>query len=120
MVSILFIIARIWNSEFKCNYVKNEKLVLNFLFDFWKLQQIWNILKEKMTVIANIFPNLQKVKILVRPLSEKRRFKKRFDSQHVKLSQILAKAPWERLYHLSSPFWGKLLWKMFPLVLGEF
>ena len=119
MASILFIIARIWDSEFKCNYVKNEKLVLNFLFDFWKLQQIWNILKEKL-VIANIFPNLNKVKILVRPLSEKRHFRKRFDSQLVKLSQILAKAPWGHLYHFFSPFWWKLLWKMFPLVLGEF
>ena len=58
MASILFIIARIFDSEFKCNYVKNEKLVLNFLFDFWNPQQILNILKKKMMGIANIFPNL--------------------------------------------------------------
>ena len=58
MVSILFIIARIPDSEFKCNYVKNERLFLNFLFDFLNLYQILNIWKEKMMVIANIFPNL--------------------------------------------------------------
>ena len=36
---------------------------------------------------------LQIVKILPRPLSKKRRFRTRFDSQHVKASQILAKSP---------------------------
>ena len=38
-------------------------------------------------VIANVFPKLQNVKILVRPLSKRRRLRKRYDSQHVKMSQ---------------------------------
>ena len=42
-----------------------------------------------MIVIANLFPKLQTVKILVRPLSKKRRFRTRFDSQHVKASKML-------------------------------
>ena len=41
-----------------------------------------------MMVIANVFPKLQTVKILVRAFSKKRRFRKCFDSQHVKVSQI--------------------------------
>ena len=49
-----------------------------------------------MIVIANVFPKLQTVKILIRPLSEKHRFKKNFDSQHVKASQIVEKSQWER------------------------
>ena len=44
-------------------------------------------------VIANAFPKLKTVKIFVRPLSKKRRFRTRLDSQHVKVSQILAKSP---------------------------
>ena len=40
--------------------------------------------KKKMIVMANVFPKLQTVKILVRPLSQKCRFRKRYDSQHVK------------------------------------
>ena len=36
------------------------------LFDFWNLHQILNILKKKMIVIANVFPKLQTVKILIR------------------------------------------------------
>ena len=46
-----------------------------------------------MMVIANVFSDLQTVKILVRSLSKKRRFRKRFHRQHVKVSQILAKSP---------------------------
>ena len=46
-----------------------------------------------MMVTANVFPILQIVKVLVRRLSKKRRFRKRFDRQHMKVSKILAKSP---------------------------
>ena len=46
-----------------------------------------------MIVIGNVFPKLETVKILVSPLSKKRRLTRRFDSQHVKASQTLAKSP---------------------------
>ena len=45
-----------------------------------------------MMVIANMFPELQTAKILVRPLSKNRPFRKRMDRQHVKVFQILAKS----------------------------
>ena len=45
-----------------------------------------------MIVIANIFPNLQTVKDLVRSLSKKRCFRTHFDSQDVKGFQTLAKS----------------------------
>ena len=61
-----------------------------FFFHFWILHHIW---KEKMIVIVNVFPKLQTVKILVRALSKNRRFRARFDSHHVKASQMLAKSP---------------------------
>ena len=44
-------------------------------------------------VLANVFPNLQTVNKFVRPLCENPRFGTRFDSQQVKVSQILAKCP---------------------------
>ena len=119
MPSILFKIVRICNSQFKCNYLKNERLFRNFLSHFWNLRHILNISKTRMIVIANIFPKLGTVKTFVRSLSKKRRFRTRFDSQHVKASQILAKYPWECFYHIFSSFWGKLIWKMSPLVFGE-
>ena len=57
--------------------------------------------------------------ILVRALSKKRRLRTRFDIQHVKPSQILAKYPSERFYHVFSSLSGKLIWKMSPLLSGE-
>ena len=56
--------------------------------------------KKKMIAIANVFPKLQTVKILVRALFKNRRFRKRFDSQHVKVSQILAKSPSAHFPHV--------------------
>ena len=52
------------------NSLKNLKLFPNSLFHFWNLHQILNILKKRMIVIANVFPKLQTVEILVRPLSK--------------------------------------------------
>ena len=57
MATILLNIARICNSYFKCNYLKNENPFLNILFHDENLRQILDILKEKMMVIANIFRN---------------------------------------------------------------
>ena len=92
-------VVRIWNSQFTCNDLKNKKLFLDFLFHFLNLHQILNILKKKMIVIANVFLNSQTVKILVRALSKKRRFRTRFGSQHVKPPQILVKSIWEGFYY---------------------
>ena len=72
-----------------------------------------------MMVIANVFPKLQTVKTFVRPLSKHCSFRKRSDSQHVKVAQILAKSPSEHFSHLFSAIWAKLIWKISPLVLAE-
>ena len=68
---------------------EKRKKISEILFHFWNLHQILNILKERMIVIANVFPNLGTVKILLRSLSKEDRFRTHLDSQHVKASQIL-------------------------------
>ena len=83
---------------------------------YFKFETFWT---KKMISIANVFPKLHTVKILVRAFSKKRCFRKRFDSQHVKGSKILEKSPSEQFYHVFTWFWGKLIWKISPLVLGE-
>ena len=93
MASILINIAGLYNSQFKCNYLKNEKKFLNFLFHFWNLQEILNILKKNMMVLANVLLKLETVKKFVTPICKKRRFGTRLDSRHVKVSQITAKSP---------------------------
>ena len=44
-------------------------------------------------VIANVFRKLETVNKFIRPLCENPRFGTRFVSQHVKVSQKLAKSP---------------------------
>ena len=63
-------IGRKCNSQVKWTYLKNQKLFLDFLFHFWNLHQMLNILKKMMNLTANVFPKLQTGKILVRPLSK--------------------------------------------------
>ena len=72
-----------------------------------------------MMVTANEFPKLETVKNFDRPLCKKPRLRTRFDSQHVEVSQILAKSPWEHFSHMLSSFWKNFISKMAPLVLGK-
>ena len=100
MRSILFGIVRICTSLFKCNYVKNKKLFPKFLFRLQNLHEILNIFEKKM--IANVFPKLQTVKDLVKPLSRKSRFRTSFDSQDVNGCQRLVKSAGEHFHYI---FW---------------
>ena len=71
---------------------QKRKSFLNFFYHFWNLKKNLNILEKRMIVLANAFPKLETVKILLRRLFKNRCFRTRFDSQHVKVSQILAKS----------------------------
>ena len=53
--------------------------------------------QKKKVVIANILPNLQTIKDLVRALSKKRRFTTSFDAL---ASETLLKSPSENFYHI--------------------
>ena len=121
---MLFRIVRICSSLFKSNYLKNEKVFLSFLFHLWNLHQVLNIFKKRKIVIANVFPNFQTVKDLVRPLSKKCPFRTWFDSQHVKVSQTLVKSSREQFYQIYPSLWEKIIWKMSRLsqfeISGEF
>ena len=50
----------IWNLQVLHQMQLSKKLknFLNFSFHFWNVHQILNILKKKMTFIANVFPKL--------------------------------------------------------------
>ena len=119
MASILFGIVRCRRSVFKGKYLKNEKLILDVLFYFWNLHQILNIFKKKKIVIANAFPNLQTVKYLVRPLSKKLRLRTSFERQHVKGCETLSKSALERVYHIFSSLWDKMIWEIYLLLIFE-
>ena len=116
MANILFTVAKICNSQFKCEYLKNERLFFNFSSQFWNLNQILNIFRKKMMVLAKVFPKLQTMKNLVTPLSKKGCLRIRLHSRQGKVSGLVAKSPWECLYHVFSSFWKRLIRKISRLV----
>ena len=65
---------------------------LIFLFHFWNLNQILNILKKKMILIATLLRKLHNVKNVIRPLFKKHRSRTPFKGQHVKGSETLVKS----------------------------
>ena len=75
-----------------------------------------NILKKKMTLIAEVFPKLRSPKNKVRSMSIKSRFKGSFKKQHGKRAQTLLKFAWQHLYHIYWSLWRQLTCKKSLLV----
>ena len=74
-------------------FSQKRKTFSQLLVHFAESTSSFKILEKSMIVIADVFPKLQAVKILVRPLSKKRRFRTGFDREHGRASQLLAKSP---------------------------
>ena len=100
MTSILFVTENIWRNQFGSNYLKNEKLFLNFFLHFRDLHEILKICNKKMSFIADLFAKLRTPKDVVRYLSKKSRFKGTFDRQHGKRVQTLLLSGWQDRYHI--------------------
>ena len=107
------------SSLFKCKYLRNGKVFLNFLFHLWNLHQILNIFKKKMIAIANVFPKLQTAKDLIKKLSTKCRFRTSFKSQNVNECQTLVKSAWEHFYHIFGSLRREMAWKVSSLLKFE-
>ena len=58
------------------------------------------------------FQNYKLSKNLLTPISKKPRFRKSFDSQHVKGSQSIVNSAWEDIYHIFSSLWGEMIWEI--------
>ena len=39
-------------NNFKRHYLKNKRLFVNFLLYFWNVDEIYNILKKNMSILA--------------------------------------------------------------------
>ena len=68
--------------------------------------------QTKKIVIANIFPKLATVQILVTLLTIQRRLKISFVRQHVERFQTLVKSSWEHFYEIYSSLLGEMIWKI--------
>ena len=74
ITSIFFLTEAMYCNFFRSNYLRNTKYFHNFLFHFLNLDSIFNIFKNKMTLLADAFFNwrTRKWNYLVK-LSEKQK-----------------------------------------------
>ena len=70
------------------------------LLHFWNVDQILNIFKKKMTLIADLFPILRTLKNVVKQISKSSGFRGPFDKQHGKPDQTLLKSEQHHLYYI--------------------
>ena len=52
-------------NKFKRHYLKNKKLFVDFLLHFWNVHAIQNILRKKMSIVAELFQKLWTAKEVV-------------------------------------------------------
>ena len=100
MTSILFLTENIWRNQFGSNYLKKEKLFLNFFLRFRNLHEILNICQKKMSFIADLFAKSRTPKNVVRYMSKKPRFQGSFDWQHGKRVQTPLRSESQHRYHI--------------------
>ena len=80
------------SSPIQMQFYLNPKTFSDSFVPFLESTSNFKHFEKKMIVIATLFRNLHTVKDLVRPLSEKHRFKALFDSQHANGFQTLVKS----------------------------
>ena len=57
MTSIPFPICRFSDNKLKRFYLKKESLFVDFWLYFWNVHEIYNVLKNKKTILANYYQN---------------------------------------------------------------
>ena len=58
MTSIPFPICRFSDNKLKHFYLKKESLFVDFWLYFWNVHEIYNVLKNKKTILAQLLPKL--------------------------------------------------------------
>ena len=116
MTSIHSAICRIFCNKFKRYYLKNGRLFLDFLLHFWNVNEIHNILKKSMSVLAYLFPKLLFRKEIATETSRSCCLRTPFGNQRVNGFQTPQKVARHHYYPFSPWIFGKLSWKKTALL----
>ena len=76
-----------------------------------------NIFKNKMSLPADVFPNIRNLKNVVTSISKKSRFRSPIEKQDIKRDQTLLKFEQNHIYHLYWSHWGQFSSKKSLLVI---
>ena len=116
MTSIPAGLCRILSNNLKRYYLKNGRLFLDFLLQFWNMHQIKTILKKRMSVLAELFPKLLLRKEIAIETSRNSCFRTPFGNQRVKGFQTPLKVARHHYYLFFPWIPGKVSWKKTALV----
>ena len=105
MTSILFLTEAIYCNIFRCIYLRNEKYFVDFFLHFLNLECILKIFRKKVSLIADVFLNLENRKEVFREMSKKSRFRGTFDKWDGKRAETLLKSERQPLYQIYSSLW---------------
>ena len=96
---------------------RKQKSFSDFFSAFLKSNWHFGCLKEKMTLIGDVFPKLQPPKNVVRSTSKKSRLRGSFEKQHGKCAQTLLKCQGQLLGWIYWSLWRPLSYKKSLLVI---
>ena len=89
MASILFLVETIQYKQYRCIYLKNQKVFSEFLCAVFKSTLNFNYLQTKMTRMAYVFPKLRTTIDVVNWMSKKSSLRWPLDRQHGKWAETL-------------------------------
>ena len=89
MTSIPLLVETIEFTQFRCIYLKKEKIFSQFFSEFFESALNFEHFQKKMTLIAYVFPKLRTTKNLLRQMSKSSRFREPVDWRHGKWAEAL-------------------------------
>ena len=89
MTSIPLLVETIECTQFRCIYLKNEKIFSQFFSAFFESALNFEHFQKKMTLIAYVFPKLPTTKNVLRQMSKSSRFREPVDWRHGKWAEAL-------------------------------
>ena len=89
MTSIPLLVETIECTQFRCIYLKKEKIFSQFFSEFFESALNFEHFQKKMTLIAYVFPKLPTTKNVLRQMSKGSRFREPVDWRHGKWAQAL-------------------------------
>ena len=89
MTSIPLLVEAIEFTQFRCIYLKKEKIFSEFFSEFFESALKFEHFQKKMTLIAYVFPKLPTTKNLLRQMSKSSRFREPVDWRHAKWAEAL-------------------------------
>ena len=89
MTSIPLLVETIECTQFRCIYLKKEKIFSQFFSEFFESALNFEHFQKKMTLIAYVFPKLTTTKNVLRQMSKSSRFREPVDWRHGKRAEAL-------------------------------